>query len=138
MRRLGMVLAAVVIVVAGCTAAPDTDPTAPPSSTATEAGVPGRTLASLGYESGPVAAIAIPDDAQLVLGTDQFNVVTAVFATPDAQTLVEFFRRSLPDGGFTIGADDGGALVFTGHGWEGAFTPGGEGRSALSLRLIGH
>ncbi|MGJ3508608.1 hypothetical protein [Enemella sp. A6] len=132
-------LVATLAVLTGCSSVPDYDP--PPTPAPVTASVPsdGMTLRELGAEYGPVDAVVVPREHRLQLLISQINLVNVVFDAPDADELAAWFRRELPRAGWTITDDAGGALLFTGHGWEGAFTPMGDGSpgGAFSLRKQG-
>lgn len=64
---------------------------------------------------------------------------TMTFAGPEPGLIAQWLQAHLPEAGFTItasGAGEGG-LVFTGHGWDGAFTSGGA-EAAMTLRRSTH
>lgn len=93
------------------------------------------TLAELGFANGPIASFVVPRTAVIETAVDQPNVVTVVFSSPAAPVLSAFFRDTLFQTGFTIGADDPAqnTLTFAGRGWTGSFTGSGN-SSAVVLR----
>ncbi|NLT30374.1 MAG: hypothetical protein GXX86_07950 [Propionibacterium sp.] len=134
-----LVVAVALAGVTGCSAVPDFDPPATPPPATASVPADGVTLRELGAEYGPVDAVVVPREHRLQLLTSQINVVNVVFDAPDADELAEWFRGTLPGAGWTITDDAGGTLIFTGHGWDGVFTPMGDGSpgGAFSLRKQG-
>lgn len=101
----------------------------------------GVSLAQLGFDNGPADRVTVPAGARVNLRVDQPNMQTMTFSEPGAGVIAEWLQAHLPGAGFTItaagpGAEAGG-LVFTGHGWDGAFTSGGA-EAALTLRRSAH
>lgn len=134
-----IVLVAAIAVLTGCSAVPDYDPPAPDATITASVPPGGMSLRELGGDQGPVDAVTIPRSHQLRVATFQVNVVNLVFVAPDAGELAEWFRTTLPEAGWTITTDSNDALIFTGHGWDGVFTPMGDGSSGgtFSLRQQG-
>lgn len=132
-------LLGVIGLVGGCSAVPDFDPPATPPPVTASAPADGISLRQLGVTDGPADAVVIPRDHELRLITSQINVVNLVFDHPDADVLADWFRDTLPEAGWTIIEDSGDTLIFTGHEWDGVFTPMGEGSpgGAFSLRKQG-
>lgn len=134
-----IVLIAAIVGLAGCSAVPNYDPPAPDASVTASVPPGGVSLRELGGEEGPVDAVTIPRGHQLRVSTFQVNVVNLVFTAPDAPELAQWFRDTLPDAGWQITTDTNDTLIFTGHGWDGVFTPMGDGASGgtFSLRQQG-
>ncbi|WP_425308331.1 hypothetical protein AADG42_06095 [Ammonicoccus fulvus] len=129
--------------VAGCSAsgpAPVPEPS-PVTASAEAYAVPagGVSLAQLGFGNGPADRVTVPAGARLNLRVDQPNMQTMTFSAPEASVIAQWLQEHLPGAGFTITASgvDAGGLVFTGHGWDGAFTSGGA-EAALTLRRSTH
>lgn len=124
------VLAAVALT--GCVAA---EPTmSPASQPAVAPSVPpdGMALSERGFQYAP-AGLSVPRGAMIVEEIDQVNNVTVVFTAPTGAELAAYYRRTLPELGFTITADDNNSLLFSDDQWQGAFTASGA-YSALTLR----
>lgn len=128
-----LVIAASLLAFGGCAATPPVTP----RPTASPAAVPvpdgGVSLAQLGFKNPPATSISVPSSALVTSRVDQENVLTATFIQPSAADLAGWLRTHLPEAGFRITADRGDSLVFTGPGWNGAFTAQG-GVSALTVR----
>jgi hypothetical protein len=140
-RLLGVVLLLLLVAVAACGDA-GTPPAPPPSSSTASAATPaaptpadGVSLQSLGYLNGPARQFSLPRSSVLTAAVDQTNNVTAVLSSPPATEVAAYLRRTLPEAGFQVVADDPAALTmtFTGFGWSGSFT-GTEKASAVLLR----
>ncbi|NYE73819.1 hypothetical protein [Microlunatus parietis] len=138
LRAGGLLAIMVMIMLAGCSAAPNgTRPTggsstpAPTSSAAIPAD--GVSLAELGFQNGPSDRVSLPRDVSFVTSADQPNAVTLVIDRPSGAAVATYLRRSLPPAGFTIDSDLGTTLTFSGFGWAGSFT-GSADSSALVLR----
>lgn len=133
-RRPLRILAALaaVVALAGCageepTMTPATQPAQTPSVPAD-----GLALADRGFEFAP-AGLSVPADAMIVEEIDQVNNVTVVFSAPTGAELAAYYRRVLPELGFTITADANNSLLFSDDQWDGALTANGA-YSALTLR----
>lgn len=139
-QRAGVWVAAALLLT-GLTACSSGAPAPSPASTppltpaATVPAVPagGVSLRQLGFTQGPVDFLTVPAAARVDLRVDQPNNVTAGFGAPEGPEIAAWLRTHLGAGGFRITADSPSAVLFTGHGWDGAFTLGG-GQSALTLR----
>ena len=121
-----------VLALAGCAANPVAP--APPEPTLSAAAVPddGQALRDLGFVNGP-DGLSIPRGAAITDRVDSANNVTVVMTAPDGLTVVDYLRRTLPTLGFSITGDEFNSLIFTGGGYDGAFTTS-SGYSALTLR----
>lgn len=131
MRRILTCIIAVATL-AGCSAAPQPDPTVPPPLTSSAVPEDGRSLRDLGFVNGP-DGFSVPLGATISDRVDASNNITVVMTTPDALTVSDYYRRTLPGLGFTITADDRNSLLFEGGGYDGAFTVS-NGYSAVTLR----
>lgn len=69
---------------------------------------------------------SIPDAAIVDQQIDQVNNVTVVFAAPTGAELAAYYRKVLPQMGFTITADANNSLLFENEHWKGAFTASGQ------------
>ncbi|MFC7620634.1 hypothetical protein [Microlunatus sp. GCM10028923] len=138
LRAGGLLAVAVMIMLAGCSAAPNgTRPSGGPSTPAptTSASIPadGVSLAELGFQNGPSDRVSLPRDVSFVTSADQPAAVTLVIDSPSGEAVATYLRRTLPAAGFTVDSDLGTTLAFSGYGWTGNFT-GSPGGSALVLR----
>lgn len=126
-KTLALLVAAVAL--AGCsgeepTMTPATQPAVTPTIPADGA--------DLRLEYGP-RGLSAPSGAMVVERIDQVNNVTIVFSAPTGAELAEYYRRTLPELGFTITADANNSLLFSDDQWDGGFTASGA-YSALTLR----
>lgn len=137
--RVGLGVASLALLLAGCGAPvrPDLPAASPPAVTAS---VPsdGVSLRSIGFTNGPVDAFSLPRTIAVSTRVDEASGVTVVISTPSAEDVAGYLRRTLPETGFTVTADQPAddaapALTFTGYGWHGSFTGSGS-SSALILR----
>lgn len=120
-----------VFALAGCSVPPvDAPSPAPLSITA----VPehGQALSELGFVHAP-AGFPVPRGAAISDRVDSANNITVVMTAPDGLEVADFYRRALPELGFTITADAANSLLFEGGGYEGALTSS-SGYSAVTLR----
>jgi hypothetical protein len=137
--RPAVLVVALMIMLAGCGAAPNgprPSPTASgPATPTASASIPadGVTLAELGFEHGPTDRLSLPRGLSLTTSADQPDAVTLVIGRPTAEEVAGYLRRTLPPAGFTIDTDLGQTLTFSGFGWSGSFTGAGS-SSALVLR----
>lgn len=131
MKRL-VAAVAVVMLLAGCSAAP-IEP-APEVKQTWDVEVPddGVTLAELGFQNAP-EGVSVPRGTTITEKIDQGNNVTVVFTAPTGAELAGYLRRTLPAAGFEITEDGNNSLLFTRAPWQGAFTTS-DGYSALSFR----
>lgn len=90
------------------------------------------TLAQLGVANGPADRVALPAGTRLGQVVDQDNNVTALLQAPAGTDLAAFLAEVLPTAGFEVTAATDRGLVFTGFGWNGAYSGGGQ--PALTLR----
>lgn len=132
MRRV-LAGVACLVLVAGCSAGVPGEPEPSPTAHLT-APVPddGVLLGDLGFRHAP-EGVSIPRGAVVSERIDQANNVTLVMTAPPGTELAGYLRRTLPEQGFEIIADDNNSLVFTRGRWDGAFTTEA-GYSALTLR----
>lgn len=126
---------AVSLGVTGCATGSPPGSTPTPTVVTRSVTVPagGVSLAELGFRHGPTGLLTVPAGVRLTQRVDQPNLLTAGFAAPNGDEITGWLRSQLPVAGFRITAQGPGALLFTGHGWSGAFATGG-GESALTLR----
>lgn len=129
---IGLLASAALIALSGCSAATPVPPGPAPSLTAATVPDDGQDLRSLGFENAP-QGLSIPRGSVIAERVDSPNNVTVVLTAPDALTVVDYLRRTLPELGFTITGDDRNSLLFEGGEWQGAFTAS-SGYSALTLR----
>ncbi|NNG20214.1 hypothetical protein HJ590_11655 [Naumannella sp. ID2617S] len=129
---LRVALPAAALLLAGCAAGQGVRPQ-PPAPTSVSVPAGGVSLAQLGFQNGPAAAVTLPRGARIDQRVDQPNVLTATFTSPAPAELAGWLRGHLGEGGFRIIADRGDSLVFVGSGWSGAFTAT-DALSALTLR----
>lgn len=128
-RKLTGIIAALAL--AGC-AAPSVDAPTPPPLTSSAAPEGGQALSDLGFEHAP-AGFPVPRGAAISDRVDSGNNITVVMTAPDGLEVAAFYRRVLPELGFSITADAANSLLFEGGGYEGAFTVS-NGYSAVTLR----
>ncbi|WP_036925399.1 hypothetical protein [Acidipropionibacterium thoenii] len=142
--RSGRVAAAAVVLVAtgalaGC-GAPGSPVSSGSSTAASSAPVPAGssaaadavTLRALGIANGP-DGFPVPEGLIVSEQVDNPNNVTLVIDSFQGESTYQFLRRRLPAAGYTIGDDANQSLVFSGKGWQGAFTVSQE-VAALTLR----
>lgn len=95
-------------------------------------GIEASTLRAMGFRNGP-GEFPLPADLIVDYQVDNPNNVTLVLdPSQDGQTY-RFLRSRLGAAGYVISADRQQSLVFSGKGWEGAFTVS-DGLAALTLR----
>lgn len=75
----------------------------------------------------------MPAEASMVEEIDQVNNITVVFSAPDADAVVDYYRRALPGMGMKITDDANGALQFENGQWQGSVV-GGDEVSAITMR----
>lgn len=129
-----MLILGLLVGLAGCSAPLRPDlPTASPSPATVDVPAGGVSLRELGFVNGPVDAFSLPRTAVLRTRVDQASGVTVVVSDPVALELAAYLRRTLPQTGFTVTADNprGAAMTFSGYGWHGSFT--GQGRSSAVI-----
>lgn len=90
------------------------------------------TLSSRGFEHGP-ADFPLPAGLDITYSVDNPNNVTVVIDPAQGEATYRFLRTHLAAAGFTVTADANSSLVFSGHGWTGAYTASAE-TAALTLR----
>ncbi len=90
------------------------------------------TLRALGIANGP-EGFPVPEGLIVSEQVDNPNNVTLVIDSFQGESTYQFLRSRLPAAGYTISADANQSLVFSGKGWEGAFTVSEE-VAALTLR----
>lgn len=143
-RRSGRATAAAVVLVAvgalaGCGApgspvgsgSPTAASSAPvPAGSSAAAGA--VTLRALGIANGP-DGFPVPEGLIVSEHVDNPNNVTLVIDAFQGESTYQFLRSRLPAAGYSISADANQSLVFSGKGWQGAFTVSGE-VAALTLR----
>ena len=95
----------------------------------------GISLRSIGFANGPVDAFSLPRRVVVSTRVDEASGVTLVLSSPSATDVAGYLRRTLPETGFEVTADQPAeaALTFTGYGWHGSFTGTGS-SSAVILR----
>jgi hypothetical protein len=95
----------------------------------------GLSLRSIGFANGPVDAFSLPRSVVVSTRVDEASGVTVVLNSPSATDVAAYLRRTLPETGFEVTADQPAeaALTFTGYGWHGSFTGTGS-SSAVILR----
>lgn len=127
--------AVVALAVTGCSSAAEVSEPVPTSGTSAPT-VPagGQTLAQLGITNGPVDRILVPQRITVEEVVDQPNVITLVVSQPGGAELAGYLRTQLPAAGWTITADANDSLLFTGFGWDGAYTTSPQGWSGLTVR----
>ncbi|NLE98906.1 MAG: hypothetical protein GX596_13100 [Propionibacterium sp.] len=128
MKRL-LAAAVALIALAGCAA--DEPTMTPATQPAVAPSVPEDGIA-LNMEFAP-AGLSVPSGAMVVEEIDQVNNITIVFSAPTGAELAAYYRRTLPELGFTITADANNSLLFEDAQWTGGFTASGA-YSALTLR----
>lgn len=135
-------IAALAVVLTGCSAGPLPRPTPSPLASTPSVSVPddGATLAEFGFTHGPVTAWSLPQATALTGKVDQPNQVTMVITSPGAEDVVRYLDRALPTAGFTIEhhREDGtsSALIATGYGWRGSIVGASNDRTVLTLQQV--
>ncbi len=121
-RWPALLVAAALIVLAGCGAAQPQppSPTPTPSSSASVAG--GVSLADLGVRNEPAARIVVPTSARLMFRIDQDAMLVATFDPAGRDEILAFERENLPALGFRVAADGTGGLLFEDDRWSGAIS----------------
>ena len=128
------IAAALVLSLAGCSAAPAPEPTSSPTQPASATTAPpgGVLLSALGFTNAP-PGFSIPADSFITDRIDAGNNVTLILTAPAGIEIAGYLREHLPAMGFEITADKNQSLLFHSATHDGAFTTSGS-TAALSLR----
>lgn len=95
-------------------------------------GIEASTLRAMGFSNGP-GEFPLPADLIIDYRVDNPNNVTLVIDSSQGGQTYQFLRSRLGAAGYGISADRNQSLVFSGKGWEGAYTVS-NGVAALTLR----
>ena len=137
-RAAGAVLAGAVLAagLSGCSPRPS--PAGAGSSsgaqapTSPDADLPGVALTELGFRNGP-EGFTVPAGLVLSERVDQTDVVTLITDGSQGRRVHDYLMAALPSMGWTIEGSSGDSIVFSGGGWQGAFTMTDE-QAGLTLR----
>jgi hypothetical protein len=110
-------------------------PSASPAAASVSVPADGLSLRRIGFVNGPVDAFSLPRTVVVSTRVDEASGVTVVLRSPSATEVAGYLRRTLPETGFSVIADNPAeaALTFTGYGWHGSFTGTGS-SSAVILK----
>ncbi|MCI1747519.1 MAG: hypothetical protein LKI24_05100 [Acidipropionibacterium sp.] len=112
-------------------ASPAASPSSPTQPAASD-GIEASTLRAMGFGNGP-GEFPLPADLIIDYQVDNPNNITLVIDPSQGGQTYRFLRSRLRDAGYVISADGQQSLVFSGKGWEGAYTVS-NGVAALTLR----
>ncbi|MEL4505199.1 hypothetical protein AAEX63_13070 [Luteococcus sp. H138] len=131
MKRRVLAAATAMVLLAGCSAAPQAAVTSPTPGESVSVPADAVTLRDLLLNHGP-SDFLLPGQSTVTSRIDQPNVVTLTFETSQRKLLAGWLATRLPDG-WQIDANANDSLLFHRNDWQGAFTCS-EALCALTLR----